>query len=69
MKNLCQIVVPVLAILVLSSCGSDESARTDPTATQSTFDPMVGTVDKARVVEDLSADRTEQLDKEIDKSQ
>ena len=37
--------------------------------TESTFDPMVETIDKAKTVEGLSADRTKELDKEIEKSQ
>ena len=69
MKNLCKHFVPALALLVLSSCGGDESTRTDAAVEESAFDPMVSTIDKAKGVENLSADRTEELDKEIEKAQ
>lgn len=54
----------ILTSLMLTSCGGDESSTTE-----STFDPMVETIDKAKTVEGLSADRTKELDKEIEKSQ
>jgi hypothetical protein len=38
-------------------------------ATESVFDPMVQTIDKAKSVEDLSAGRMQALDKEVEKSQ
>ncbi len=64
--------LPVL--ISLAGCGGGESTatkqdETNPAATESVFDPMVGTIDTAKAVEDLSADRTEKLDKELEKTQ
>lgn len=66
--------VSILASLVLTACGDSESpdtsaTRSDTTANESVFDPMVTTIDQARTVEGLSTDRTETLDKEIENAQ
>jgi hypothetical protein len=64
----------ILILLTLVGCGGDDPTATgqnqsDTAATQSVFDPMVQTLDKAKAVEDLSANRTQELDKELEKSQ
>ena len=64
--------LPVL--ISLAGCGGGESTatkqdETNPAATESVFDPMVGTIDTAKAVEELSTNRTDDLNKEIEKSQ
>ncbi len=64
----------MLILLMMSGCGGGESngpGKTDPdtNATESVFDPMVQTIDKARMVEGLSAARTQEIDKELEKSE
>ena len=64
----------IVMLFLLAGCGGGESTATkqnksDAATTESVFDPMVETIDKAKAVEDLSADRTEKLDKELEKTQ
>ena len=62
-------ILPV--ILLLAGCGGGDSANSDSASSpkdDSVFDPMVGTIDKAKAVEGLSADRKDELDEQIDKS-
>ena len=63
-----------LVLFLVAGCGESGSsaAKPDapgPAATESVFDPMQQTVDKAKKVEDLSANRTRELDREVEKSQ
>ena len=63
----------ILAIC-LFGCGgreSSETSRDDGGVTQdeSVFDPMVQTMDQAKGVEQLSADRKRELDREIETSE
>jgi hypothetical protein len=64
----------ILVLLSLTGCGESESTATregtpQATAPDSVFDPMVQTIDQAKAVEDLSANRTTELEKELEKSQ
>ena len=64
----------ILTVLILSACGGSESTDTlaptsETNGTESVFDPMVTTIDKAKGVEGLSADRIDELDKEIENAQ
>ena len=64
----------IVVLFLLAGCGGGESTATkqnksETAATESVFDPMVQAIDKAKTVEDLSADRTRELDKELEKSQ
>ena len=66
--------VLILMSVWTAGCGGSESTPTrqnksETAASESVFDPMVQTIDKAKSVEDLSADRTRELDKELEKSQ
>ena len=64
----------LILLIFLVGCGGRESAETsrdDARATQdeSVFDPMVQTMDQAKGVEQLSADRKRELDREIEASE
>ena len=64
----------ILILFLLVGCGGGESTATkqhksESATAESVFDPMVQAIDKAKTVEDLSADRTRELDKELEKSQ
>jgi hypothetical protein len=63
-----------LVLFLVAGCGESGStaAKPDvpgPDATGSVFDPMQQTFDRAKRVEDLSANRTSELDSEVEKSQ
>ena len=53
--------------VVLANCGGNESAETSRDDT--VFDPMVQTMDQAKGVEQLSADRKRELDQGIEASE
>lgn len=57
----------LILTVVLASCGANESAETNRDET--VFDPMVDTMDQARGVEQLSADRKRELDQGIEASE
>lgn len=64
----------ILILFMLFGCGGGDSTATkqntsEMDATESVFDPMVQTIDKAKSVEDLAAGRMQALDKEVEKSQ
>jgi len=64
----------IVMLFLLAGCGGGDSTaikqnKSDAATTESVFDPMVQAIDKAKTVEDLSADRTRELDKELEKSQ
>ena len=64
----------ILILFMMSGCGGGESngpgkTNSETNAKESVFDPMVQTIDKARMVEGLSANRTQEIDKELEKSQ
>jgi len=74
MKFSCYWCAPIILLFSLSGCGESESTSTKQNGpgtakTESVFDPMVQTIDKAKSVEDLSTNRSEELDKELEKSQ
>lgn len=57
----------LILTVVLASCGGNESAETSRDDT--VFDPMVQTMDQAKGVEQLSADRKRELDQGIEASE
>lgn len=64
----------LFVLFSLVGCGENRSTATKPQTPaadtpESVFDPMVQTIDKAKTVEDLSENRTAELDKELEKSQ
>lgn len=65
----------VLLAVVLAACGTDDvdRARTEAekqrALEESTFGEMTGTLDKAREVEELNADRKRQLDEAVEESE
>jgi hypothetical protein len=64
----------VLIAMVLAGCAEQESVDSSaseprPASEDSVFDPMVQTLDQARGVEQLSADRKRDLDQQIEASE
>ena len=57
----------LILTVVLVNCGGNESAETSRDGT--VFDPMVQTMDQAKGVEQLSADRKRELDQGIEASE
>ncbi len=57
----------LILTVVLVSCGGNESAEISRDDT--VFDPMVQTMDQAKAVEQLSADRKRKLDQGIEASE
>ena len=60
--------------MLVVSCGGDNSGETRESEVRnarqdSVFDPMVGTMDRARTVDQLSADRKDELDQQIGQSE
>lgn len=64
----------LFVLFSLVGCEEKESTVTKPGAPEagapeSVFAPMLQTIEKAKTVEDLSANRTRELDKELEQSQ
>lgn len=59
----------ILVLFLVAGCGESGPTAAKPDVPGSVFDPMLQTVDKAKKVEDLSANRTRGLDSEVEKSQ
>jgi len=66
----CLFAVVLAGVLVSCSSGERETeARNEDAAAEETvFDPMTGTMDRAREVEDLSNSRMDQLNEELEES-
>ena len=66
-------VTPIVALVLLLGCspGEDPPAKSDAEKQQaleeSAFGEMTSTLDRAKEVEDLNADRKRQLDEAMDK--
>ncbi|MDP6435749.1 MAG: hypothetical protein QF790_10835 [Gammaproteobacteria bacterium] len=59
-----------VSTLLLGACGSPESASDQAVEeTEGVFDPMVGTMDKARAVEDIANSRNEELNKRMEEAE
>ena len=62
--------MPMLVGLLLCGCGSAEDSAADKTepvpVEDSVFGDMVGTMDKARAVEDTTMQRKQDLDRALD---
>jgi hypothetical protein len=62
----------VIVASLLGACGSggDEQSRREPPPVKDTaFGDMVGTMDKARAVEDTAQQRKEELDRAIERNE
>jgi hypothetical protein len=64
----------IVVVLMMMGCDGGEVGEpggdvTESTPNDSVFDPMVQTMDQAHGVEDLSADRKRELDRQIDGSE
>ena len=63
-----------VSALLLGACGSPESASDSETVEaaeeeEGVFDPMVGTMDKARTVEDIANSLNEELNKRMEEAE
>lgn len=60
----------VLAMIAaLGACGgssSDQNIETEEVEEETVFDPMVETIDRAHAIEDLAAQRRDDIDKAIE---
>jgi hypothetical protein len=62
-------------LLLLGGCGSAEQAEPSRTAPEApveeegVFDPMVGTMDRAKAVEGVGASRKEEMDKRLEQAE
>jgi|GEM_PF-3155869 len=57
--------------LVLAGCGGPEpepAEPAEPAQSETVFDPMVETLDKARAVQDLDLEHKRQLDEQLDQN-
>jgi len=63
--------ISIFLLLVMVACGSSENTETEATeaeATQDTetvFDPLLETIDKAKAVEDIVMQQKEQMDEAL----
>ena len=59
---------PIVLTFLLAGCGGGEERQADEDY-KGTFDPMIDTMDRAKTVEDLNADRMDELNKRVDDEQ
>jgi len=60
-----------LSGLVVASCGgskTEPAEPAEPAKSETVFDPMVETLDKARAVQDLDLEHKRQLDEQLDQN-
>jgi hypothetical protein len=72
MTTIQRICASMAAALLLAGCGSgaDESARTEPPPVEDTaFGDMVGTMDKARAVQDTTLRHKADMDRALQESE
>lgn len=71
MKTITRVAITLAAAGLLSACNSsDDAERSQPPPIQETvFKDMAGAVDKAHEVEDVTKQRTEQLNKALEASE
>lgn len=64
-------VISILLLLMMVACGSSENTGTETTEakemenTETVFDPLLKTIDKAKAVEDIVMQQKEQMDKAL----
>jgi len=60
----------VAALLLLTACGAQDEPRPEPPPVEDTaFGDMVGTMDKARAVEDTTLQHKEDIDRALQESE
>lgn len=58
------------AVLLVCACGNPGSGEADESADEEgVFDPMVGTMDRARGVEDVANSRLDELNKRVEEEE
>ncbi|HHQ13519.1 MAG TPA: hypothetical protein ENK16_00675 [Chromatiales bacterium] len=59
----------VVVLLGLSACGNPPAPDDEPADGASVFDPMTDSLDRAREVEELNAQRKSQLDEQLEQAE
>lgn len=56
----------LLVVIALSGCGGEQESQSPPPIEETVFSDAVGTMDKARAVEDTTLQHKQDLDKALD---
>ena len=59
--------VGLAALVVLAGCGGGESEPAE-TETETVFDPMIESLDKAKATQDLEQERKRRIDEELEQN-
>lgn len=62
----------LMLAMTLGACGgssSDQDIESEEVEEETVFDPMVDTIDRAHAVEDLAAQRRDDIDKAIEEAE